>query len=400
MRTRTIVVFVVLLSISLSLYSFASLRAAPAADAVVNAPCTEAAFNAALNSVQSSGGGTITFACGGPATISLNKQKKINEDVIIDGGNTITLSGSNKTRLFNVAGNASLILRKITLADGDAGSGNGGLILNVGVLTVNESTLRNGHAARGGGIFSQTGSTLAVNRSLFTGNSADITGGAIEVKRATALIQESTISGNNAGFGGGIFNALGDTTMRRVTVSNNTADAGAGVNNNRGTMSLVNSTISNNTANAGGGVGNSGVMTLTFVTLSGNSAGFAGGIYHYGFEANETLTMSNTILNAGASGENCYNPTGSATPITSVGFNLSSDASCNSYFTQPSDQKGVNPLLGALANNGGTTMTNLPATGSPVINRGQCLASVIVDQRSIARPQGPACDIGAVEVAP
>jgi hypothetical protein len=293
-------------------------------------------------------------------------------------------------------------LWRITLADGNAGNGNGGIILNSGVLTINDSTLRDSHAERGGAIYSKNRqSNLTVTRGLFTGNSAEITGGAIEIIRGTGLIQGSILSGNTATFGAGIFHSLGNTTLRRVTVNNNTAQSGAGVNNNRGTMSLVNVTISNNTANAGAGLGNSGVMTLSYVTFSGNSANFAGGIYHYGFEANETLTMSNTILHAGASGQNCYNPSGSATPITSGGSNISSDASCNSFFNQPGDRNSTNPLLGALANNGGTTMTHLPTAGSPAINTGQCLTSVTdTDQRGIVRPQGATCDIGSVEVQP
>ena len=42
-------------------------HANPLGNAVVASPCGEAEFNAALNTVQSSGGGTITFACGTPS---------------------------------------------------------------------------------------------------------------------------------------------------------------------------------------------------------------------------------------------------------------------------------------------------------------------------------------------
>ena len=82
----------------------------------------------------------------------------------------------------------------------------------------------------------------------------------------------------------------------------------------------------------------------------------------------------------------------------SAGFNLSGDDSCNRLLTGPGDRPNVDPLLGPLADNGGFTQTYLPQPGSPTIDNGQCLAEVPTDQRGVSRPQGIACDIGAVEV--
>jgi hypothetical protein len=60
-----------------------------------------------------------------------------------------------------------------------------------------------------------------------------------------------------------------------------------------------------------------------------------------------------------------------------------------------------NPLLGPLASNGGTTQTMALGPGSAAIDQlpvgSNCPAT---DQRGIARPQGPACDIGAFELVP
>jgi hypothetical protein len=55
-------------------------------NAVVAAPCGEAEFDAALAKAFLNAGGTITFSCGGPATISLVGQKTITapNNVIID----------------------------------------------------------------------------------------------------------------------------------------------------------------------------------------------------------------------------------------------------------------------------------------------------------------------------
>ena len=58
-----------------------------AADAIVGGACEEAEFNAALNAVQSSGGGTITFDCGAvPFQINFSGIKNIYSNVTIDGG--------------------------------------------------------------------------------------------------------------------------------------------------------------------------------------------------------------------------------------------------------------------------------------------------------------------------
>src|SRR6185369_5191626 len=55
--------------------------------------------------------------------------------------------------------------------------------------------------------------------------------------------------------------------------------------------------------------------------------------------------------------------------------------------------------LGALASNGGPTQTHALLSGSPAINAGTATGALTTDQRGVARPQGAAVDIGAVEFA-
>ena len=59
----------------------------------------------------------------------------------------------------------------------------------------------------------------------------------------------------------------------------------------------------------------------------------------------------------------------------------------------------------ALTDNGGLTKTFLPPAGSPLIDAipvstARCDGSHPTDRRGVSRPQGTACDIGSVEVAP
>ncbi len=92
------------------------LRVASAAGVVGDgtpASCTEAALTTALVS-----GGTVSFNCGGPKSILLLSVKTIAQDTTILGSNAITLTGGLTTRLFNVSGGATLVLRDIVLDSG------------------------------------------------------------------------------------------------------------------------------------------------------------------------------------------------------------------------------------------------------------------------------------------
>jgi hypothetical protein len=90
-------------------------------------------------------------------------------------------------------------------------------------------------------------------------------------------------------------------------------------------------------------------------TISGNSAVSGGGIYH---DANECCNIvsdiTNTILNAGASGENIVHTLGI---FRSLGYNLSSDDG-SGELDGPGDQINTDPLLGPLQDNGGPTFTH------------------------------------------
>jgi hypothetical protein len=64
----------------------------------------------------------------------------------------------------------------------------------------------------------------------------------------------------------------------------------------------------------------------------------------------------------------------------------------------------TDPQLGALADNGGPTLTELPQPGSPAIDAGtpggctdQLGANLLTDQRGALRSVGAACDLGATE---
>ncbi len=105
-------------------------------EAAVAGACGEAEFDAALSLVQAGGGGTVTFDCEpDPFTIVFTGQKPISSNITINGGERISLSGGNSTRLFTVNSSAELVLLNITLRDGFGSGKDGGAVYNLGTLT-------------------------------------------------------------------------------------------------------------------------------------------------------------------------------------------------------------------------------------------------------------------------
>jgi len=238
-------------------------------------------------------------------------------------------------------------------------------VTSIGPVTISDLTIRNGQGGFGGGILNGAGAALSITN--------------------------STLSGNTGAFGGASYNA-GTLTIVNSTVSGNTASEGAGTYN-AGTLTITNSTFSGNTAGGGGAVISLGPLLIANSTLSGNSANFAGGIFDLG-----TLQIGNTILNAGASGANIYS---NGEPVTSLGYNISSDNG-NGFLNGPGDQVNTDPLLGPLQDNGGPTFTHALLPGSPAINAGNPAFTPppFFDQRGpgFDRVVSGRVDIGSFEV--
>ena len=277
-------------------------------DATVSA-CTQAGFDAALANVQSSGGGTITFNCGGPATIGFTSEKTITSGntVIIEGstGDLITFDGGGTTRLFRVESGATLEVRSLALRNGSAAEGGAIHVAAGGTLRVFDAWFDGNQAdfgvgLRGGGAIISEGGVVEVTDSLFTNNVARAGGAISSFSSGPLTVTGSTFAGNSAGFGGAIANFGGDVTLINSTLSGNTAQSGGAIDN-RGAVTLIDSTLSANTAFSCGAIENVGAVTLIDSTLSGNTAasdsplsGDTGGaICNYWI-----LTLTNSTLSA------------------------------------------------------------------------------------------------------
>jgi hypothetical protein len=273
-------------------------------------------------------------------------------------------------------------------------------------LNLIDSKVRDNIATKywSGGIFNRGGATTEITNSTISGNTGKVAGG-IYNAGSTVNVTDSTLSGNHeqaGGYGGGGLTSYGGTvSLTNVTVSNNTAGGGgAGIENAFGAVAtLTNVTISGNVNADSGGEGGGfhnfkATAYLINVTVAGNDAGIGpgGGLFNSD-QADTHMHLTNVVVANSVAGGNCAFGTAIETNVT----NMSSDATCG--FGAGSDSRAV--LLGALANNGGPTLTHRPQAISPLVDAGTAVAGLgLHDQRGVLRPQGSSFDIGAVEVEP
>jgi CSLREA domain-containing protein len=336
--------------------------------------------------------------------------------------------------------NAGTLTLTNSTVSGNSVSGNqsdqGGGIYNSGTLTVTNCVFSDNSATGGGddfggAIFSTSG-TATVSSSTFSDNKTDgnghDSGGAISLDSGTLTVTNSTLStnsalGGNSDLGGAIYINRGSATIMASTISENTSagpshDEGGGIYiSDGGSLNLINSTLSANSASGtgndlGGGISISalGVLQLTNCTIASNSAGNGtrnegGGIDNLGI-----VSARNTIiaLNTANSGPDVFGA------FISLGHNFIGKRDGSIGFGGNGDQVGTvagpkDPLLGALANNGGPTQTRALLTGSTAIDQGDdcvvanlCLLALgfplTTDQRGLTRESGMHVDIGAFEL--
>ncbi|HLF25435.1 MAG TPA: choice-of-anchor Q domain-containing protein [Anaerolineae bacterium] len=287
--------------------------------------CTEAALNAAL-----AGGGTVTFNCGGPKTITLTSPKTITQNTVINGGDVITLTGNLNTRLFRIEAPAVVQFSNIKLDKAFSNGSDGAAISNSGALTlthvtiqssitdinhsggalftdgpalITNSTFQNNVGGSAGAIFANFGNAkVTIVDSLFFGNQAQNAttgyGGAIWVgENAQLTLRDSAFVGNLAHFGGalyaspnGVLTLSGTTTGSLFTTqlqfNSNAATEDGGAIYNKGNLTANNILLTVNRtptqtllAGYGGGIYSDGALTLTNGLLQGNQGRFGGGLF-------------------------------------------------------------------------------------------------------------------------
>lgn len=336
----------------------------------------------------------------------------ITASIVIEGnGATIRRDTTGpRFRLLWIASDIAVAIRNLTLQNGrtsdSAGiNGAGGGIYNNGDLVLENVSLFANDAANpdqgdanpstGGAITNVSTLQLIDCQVAFNGASD---GSAIWSNNQVSLT-DTWVFDNQGGYAILVTTDNGDLTVRGSTISRN-ADAGIQVTGGASAQ-LTNSTLSGNGpvegtgTLLGGGIMVEATVGLEHVTITDNVGSGGGGIWASAFLGE--LTLVNTLIagNVAANGNNdCQGP------VVSQGGNLLLDGTgCTGISDGVNgDQVGLDPLLGPLADNGGPTRTHLPGAGSPALDTAAAADCLAADQRGIPRPQGPGCDIGAVEV--
>lgn len=212
--------------------------------------CNEAGLDAAI-----AAGGTNTFSCGSPTTITVSATKGITgTGLVLDGGGLLTISGGNTRRIFLVNGGASATFQNLTIRNGFVTGGNGAGILNFGTAAIVNSTFSQNNIVDGGGSALQNVGAMTVDRSTFLNNtvtsvSSVADGAAINNNGTSLTVSNSTFSGNSAGRGGAILASTGLSIYNSTIVGNTgTVTCGAGAVFAVGTTTLFNTIVANNTS--------------------------------------------------------------------------------------------------------------------------------------------------------
>ena len=312
-------------------------------EAIGDSPCTTIDFN-------------------GDTTILLSSTLTLARDVTIDGGTySVTISGQNAYRVFLVNSGVTAELDHLTITQGVETFGGG--LFNAGTLTLKDSTFVSNTGSWGGAIWSQ--GVMTVADSTFVSNHTPGGDGAGINNRGSLTLTGSVFTGNQAGYyGGALYDNLSTAIVSNNTFTGNQASIGGAVyNHHYSNLTLLNDTFSGNGSSSGGDLANDDSSTFNF---------------------------SNTILVNSYDGGDCVNSALLGTHTD----NWVQDGSCSANWSG-------SLALGTLQDNGGPTRTMALPTGSPAIDAGDaatCATAGQVDQRGVTRPQGAACDLGALEV--
>ena len=185
---------------------------------------------------------------------------------------------------------------------------------------------------------------------------SDIAGNGVLAQGGTVTLNSSSVINNDEI---GVFVQAGSATVNNSTVAGNLQE---GILLDSGQIN--NSTIVNNGAN--------GIFTGLFPNLSISSTIVAnnasGDLFSF---ANAGISITDSLIESGGS-------------FASNGVN--------------GNIVGIDPQLGSLSINGGSTPTLLPSLTSVVVDSGSNGNGLVVDQRGVGRVIGAGIDIGAVEV--
>ncbi len=188
--------------------------------------CTEQALHDAAAEINaSSGGGSLTFDCGGEHTITLTQSLFFSTTAILDGQGLITLSGGDSVRVIELDHHVDFVIQRITIRDGfvAAGSENEsgagllhpwfGTLKAIDVQFIDNHSASEDHDVGGGAIYAGGLTEAVLSGCGFVGNSGS-TGGGVLSRSTNLRVIDSIFVDNSAttyadsgqyGNGGGLY---------------------------------------------------------------------------------------------------------------------------------------------------------------------------------------------------
>lgn len=334
------------------------------------------------------------------------------------GPGELFLDGMSTNRIFNVAAGASLVLKSISIINGQEFTDGGGAIVmqngttasfagvdfeenkstgtssSGGVLSMGGNSsatfddcyfTKNNSLGNGGCIHTNNNSYITITNSEFFDNSANNQGGAVYSSNGNSNIVNSTFQSNRAGFdGGAVFlgGSLNDTIIHCTFADNQAINGSGGAISNQASFGsnplyLLHSTIVNNSANFSGG----GIHTTTELTF-GND-----------------IIAENSLVGTNPSKD----IDNSSTSSVSLGFNFIGIGDGLNMTPNAQDLIGTSvdpiyPDLKTLDQSEEFPRIMLPNFGSSVVDAGFNFGGYAVDQIGKARVFNGQIDIGAAEL--
>ncbi len=390
------------------------------------------------------GGGAASVASDGILTVRDAVLERNSADTGGAISNDGTLTVERSTLSGNVASNTGGAISRQSRKDFNGP--NSRIRKPAGALTVRDSVVSGNTAGSAGGGIAVSSSVSdepsvpapsTITMTVIADNSAGSSGGGVyvapQVEGDALTISRSTLRDNKVPStgpedtsrreGGGLYvtgTSAGATTLTQSTLAGNSADRGAGVFVSDETNQLQDSRASR----AAAPPEETSPLLIDGTTITQNAARSSGGGLELGrfvssleegtgdrlySSVSQPVTSSVIAGNtaAGAPGDLGQEQTEDGEGVV-LSHSLVQTPGEVTTTTDPAAPSllGVDPLLGALAANGGLTQTALPAEGSPLLDAGRASTGTTTDQRGASRTVdlaaanaagGDGTDIGAVE---
>ncbi len=284
-------------------------------------------------------------------------------------------------------------------AFGSANGGNGGFGGGGGGAGYSDGSYRGGQGGFGGGGGGGTGTNKA-GGSVFGGG----TGGTANPENYSYDQDQGGGGGGGAGLGGAIFLNLSILNMVNTTITGNWANGGAG----GGVIESPFALAGNGGSGFGGAIfslnSNTNIQSSTIANNGASSGGNQVYVLVLGPQATSTAYLANSIVGrTDTSGQpDIIHRAIRGGRLAHMG-GIANLVSVPGRFPRRAISATGDPMLGALADNGGTTLTMKPLPGSRAIDAGSTRIrprfGVLpqTDQTGSPRVQGSGPDIGAVE---